>query len=544
MGLLSSTKVKALLVWAQCLVLLSCSQPNTWQPSNDMKVKPEITVGIYERGKVPSEEGTVSQNRWTRWINEHAPVSVTFVPIPRGEAVQKYQLLFASNNAPDLILDFDSSLLRELIANDQLLPLNSLIEQYSPKYSELLESYPLARRLTTESDGNIFTIAQINGLKTNHVMVIRMDWLQTLGLQPPKTEEELYEVTKAFTFEDPDRNGLDDTYGIHFTGLGALLQGLTAGGIRPLDMLFQNVGYFIEEGKLIRSWERVKTALAYQKKLYESGVVDPNFLTDNSGNKAKLDFVNGKLGIYWVSSGIEELYPVMQAMAEQDNGRVPDIQPIALPAGPYGQFNPLPKSPVQVVGAINKNAKHPEAVMQYIEFLLSEDALTTLRYGFENEHFQRTPDGCIRYMDGQKYNQELAWATDLTMISSRIIFGKCNSFASSLLSDEPLNEKYIQIEQEAERLNLNPKANFANEIGSWPTLPEDIRIMLNDGIKSLTDIYNQAIVDSSYDVNQAVIDAQAAWSRAGGLQVDHYYANWFQQHPEEVIFSNEFFTIP
>ncbi|MFQ9151073.1 MAG: hypothetical protein ACLR6B_05460 [Blautia sp.] len=48
-------------------------------------------------------------------------------------------------------------------------------------------------------------------------VVIRQDWLDNLNLDVPKTLEEYHEVLKAFTFNDPDGNGKDDTYGL--TGL-------------------------------------------------------------------------------------------------------------------------------------------------------------------------------------------------------------------------------------------------------------------------------------------------------------------------------------
>ena len=43
--------------------------------------------------------------------------------------------------------------------------------------------------------------------------MIRQDWLDNLGLDMPETFEEFKEVMRAFTEDDPDGNGVDDTYG-------------------------------------------------------------------------------------------------------------------------------------------------------------------------------------------------------------------------------------------------------------------------------------------------------------------------------------------
>src|SRR5690606_40530230 len=43
---------------------------------------------------------------------------------------------------------------------------------------------------------------------------IRTDWLDNLGLEAPRTIDDLLKISKAFTTKDPDQNGEDDTYGL------------------------------------------------------------------------------------------------------------------------------------------------------------------------------------------------------------------------------------------------------------------------------------------------------------------------------------------
>ena len=523
------------------VILLTSCVPREVEQQSEQAEKPVITVGIYDRRNIPSEEGTVDNNRWTRWINEHSPVTVKFIPIPRGESVQKYKVLFAAGNAPDVIMDFDSSFLAQLVADQQVIPIGDLIDRHSTEYKKLLDEYPLVRKLATEADGNMYLFAQITGLKTIHALLIRQDWLQALDLAVPRTEKELLQVLKAFTYDDPDNNGKDDTFGINFTGLGALLSGKIAGGIRPIDMMFHNVGYVIENGHVVRAWDQAKAALEYEKELYQSGVIDPNFLTDKDGEKAKLDFVNGKLGVFWVSSGIEDAYPLLQSLKRQ----VPsaELKAIALPEGPFGQFNPLAKAPVQLVGAINKQATNPEAVIQYLDFMVSEQVLTTLRYGIEGEHYKRNENGCYEYIDTEKYNRELSWTLDLYMLSARVIQGKCNSLASSLNPGYEIDQQYIVIEDEAERHSLNPERDFAYPIWNWPTLPGELQLAITDGAQALTHIYYNVIVDPAYTVEQAIIDAEHAWNEAGGDKVDEYYDKWYVEQKDRVILTDEYYSI-
>ena len=47
---------------------------------------------------------------------------------------------------------------------------------------------------------------------------IRKDWLANLGLEMPTNDREFLEVLKQFTFNDPDGNGKDDTWGTTSNG--------------------------------------------------------------------------------------------------------------------------------------------------------------------------------------------------------------------------------------------------------------------------------------------------------------------------------------
>ena len=75
--------------------------------------------------------------------------------LPRAKR-EKYNVLFASGDAPDLIFEYDTKYRNSLISQKQLMPLNELIEEHSVEYKALLEEYPILRKVTTRDDGNIY----------------------------------------------------------------------------------------------------------------------------------------------------------------------------------------------------------------------------------------------------------------------------------------------------------------------------------------------------------------------------------------------------
>ena len=96
----------------------------------------------------------------------------------------------------------------------------------------------------------------------------RKDWADKLGLGAPETVEDVYNMAKAFTEQDPDGDGQNNTYGLclcKYTG--------------PIDLIqtwFGAGNAWVErDGKLIPShmtdeyWEAVN----YVKRMYDEGLV-------------------------------------------------------------------------------------------------------------------------------------------------------------------------------------------------------------------------------------------------------------------------------
>lgn len=118
---------------------------------------------MYDRGNIPQEIGTVDNNLWTKWVNENSGVNVKFIPVPRSDSVKKFNTLLAAGQAPDLILEYDTNFLNQLYTQKQIMPLDDLIDQYSTEYKQLLEQYPLLRKLGTKSDGKLYGIGRVLG---------------------------------------------------------------------------------------------------------------------------------------------------------------------------------------------------------------------------------------------------------------------------------------------------------------------------------------------------------------------------------------------
>jgi len=102
---------------------------------------------------------------------------------------------------------------------------------------------------------------------------VRRDWLENLGLEAPDTFEEAYALWRAFTFDDPDGNGKDDTYGYAISMQTA--RGDHVSRLSPFMQAACVNWYDIDEdGRVVPAFNTPDAAfiLDFIKKAYEEGL--------------------------------------------------------------------------------------------------------------------------------------------------------------------------------------------------------------------------------------------------------------------------------
>lgn len=105
----------------------------------------------------------------------------------------------------------------------------------------------------------------------------RTDWAENLGLEAPKTVEDVYNMMYAFTYDDPDGNGADDTYGLEmtkYTGPWNIIQTWFGCGNEWVE----------KDGKLVpvHQTAEYREALAWIRKIYEDGLIRQDWPTVDS----------------------------------------------------------------------------------------------------------------------------------------------------------------------------------------------------------------------------------------------------------------------
>lgn len=365
----------------------------------------EVSVSVYDRGAVPTAEGSYTDNRWTKFINEGSGVNVSWVPISRNEFTAKANAMFASGTAPDLIVDFSRDYIASLVSQGVLTSVDEFIEKYSTEYKAYLEENPKLKEYMTFQDGKMYAVTckRSSDAIANHAMWIRQDWLEKLNLEMPTDTESFIKVCKAFTEQDPDGNGVNDTYGL---ALMEWEEGLPA--IFQANTLWYQDGDAVEYGPVTK---RFQSYLKFHKRLYDEGVIDPEFFTDKTKQSQKQLWTSGKAGI------------LMNQWTEVLNGdllaTVPDAKPVPLPAiaSEYGTNGMWQEQLPSYYIGFNKDIKNPKAAMQLIDWMLT-DGWFPLNYGEEGVHYQMV-DGVPQTIDAEKLTNEVKYASGYAIVSQK-----------------------------------------------------------------------------------------------------------------------------
>ena len=301
----SSKKIISILL---CVVMMmmslaGCSKGNEEKDTNTTPTSQNIGVNDKEEKMTilwyninpPYEDDTWGEQEFEKLFDVD-------VEIVRAESADELSTLLAGGQIPDVMV---LGTIEEVGTYQRLGILSTVTED------EIKENMPQYYAMCKEQDDNFFTYSMINGnnygvprLKAAGGIaqgaVIRADWLEACGFtEVPKTLEELEEVFTAFTFNDPDGNGVNDTYALSSgsdkeNGKRFFSSIFGAYGINPFCWTVQN-----NKAAFGFTTDECKDALKLLNSWYNKGLIDPEFVTDESrtsGTDIAYKFANGITG--------------------------------------------------------------------------------------------------------------------------------------------------------------------------------------------------------------------------------------------------------
>ncbi len=248
------------------------------------------------------------KQEWTEAMEREFGIKFKVNYPPRNNYMEKVNLMITSGELKGLVYLFSPDDMMKAINDGAIEPLDDYL-----KDNPVWNSLPDTMRELYQVKGQTWAIP--NGLSgAFFTRSIRTDWLDNLGMKVPETVDELYEVAKAFTLNDPDKNGKNDTIG------------LTSSGTWNLQDIFQAFDARLNHiGENSITWDpganafidtmlkpEMAEALQYLNNLYKNGFLDKELFT-NKGSNMREKMMSGLYGstFYWQHYSVDSFEPAV-----------------------------------------------------------------------------------------------------------------------------------------------------------------------------------------------------------------------------------------
>ena len=361
----------------------------TEEPVSEEKVDIEIMMSPWVSEPLSSET-----DPYKEWLDE--TFNANFTLSVSTEFNTEILTRFAADSPPDIVECEYETLLTLYDQGVLVEDWNKYLDKM-PTVSDNMGEYAKTYYIR---DGKLITLTNPPGGQL-WTWNVRKDWLSNLGLDSPKTPEDLLDVARAFTFDDPDGNGENDTYGFTSTGGGGSI-----GEIGNLRLMFGHMGIYISDSGEVTNFimdGNEKLFLDFLKTAVDEKIIDPDWYSQG-WNDRKPNLYKGMYGLVW--------YPPMALLNETELAREADHAVIdwydsliPLPAATKGAGKQWPTAIKGTIKTASLNAEKDTVKFARILDLFEatnypNDGYFKIRWGVDIDGIEKTDlDGGYVYIN-------------------------------------------------------------------------------------------------------------------------------------------------
>lgn len=326
---------------------------------------PPLTISTWRQisNRTYLEGQSFDDNIWTRAIEEELGIVFEYVwTSPTNEFAAKVNTSIAAGDFPDLMNKLNLEQYYNLARVSRLAPQTRWLEELDiGEVNKYLDYGPgITRDMLTIND-EIYGWGQGPQLANVQIFTARGDWLENLGFEMPDRIDEIIDLLYAFSEDDPDGNGVDDTYGLGASA-GFLGGGMT---LQPFFALYDSYPeiWVEQNGELVFGalTETTKEAIEVLAQLHADGVLSPEWPVLGTWTEAPDEIAQGNVGAAFAQQWWHNWGGVTQTIAQN-----PEMQwEHVFPRRADGTYMNVPIS-AQVTGinAMNSAFSNPEALVK------------------------------------------------------------------------------------------------------------------------------------------------------------------------------------
>ena len=381
-------------------------------------------------------------------VKDYTKTNVEISWIQSDVLDEKNTLALANPSTMPMIMTFNGSVSGTVVSAAKAGAFVDLTQ-----YLKDSEKYPNLSKMNANVASSLTVDGKLIGVYRGRVIgrygaSYRADWAEKLGISEPKTIDDIYNMLYAFTYDDPDGNGLDDTIGMEMTSYTG-----------PFDIMQTwfgvGNGWSEKDGKLIpvHMQDEYMDALDWFKKLYDDGLMPSDWAvrtTDtwsngckNSQNGVYIDVLDGgrRIWDYFVNNDIKSVTDKSQYASMNLIGTINDK---TLATSGYNGFFTLSASTCDTKEKI-------EAALTFLDKMCDDEMLTLTGYGLEGINYEINDNGNLVKLD----------VNDTTLSANYAGLNQLVAYIPNLSQTSPAEEKTErQLLEEKVKSDCEPYAVF------------------------------------------------------------------------------------
>lgn len=357
-------------------------EAGTEKKNDEVTKEPAKITIMIEGDNTPKSDNAVIQE-----LEKRTNTDIEIIYVPFKDAPTKRSTMVASGDLPDIFL-VEGSEAQEYIDAGLIADISEYLEEdgknIMANVGDIIYTSPMNK------DG-VYLIPNGNVAYANNLN-IRTDWLKNLGMEMPTDLESFYNVMQAFTYNDPNENGKQDTFGLaanaDFLAFDSIFgaYGIPASATSAIELSDGTVTTWVKH-------ENFLEAMTYIKKLIDDGLVEPEWATIT-----KMDMF-GKL---WTGQAGAMSFQCagptnnwMPSRYTEDPVPTFDFGIIAGPDGQHGVASNFAK--VNKGYLISADCEDIEAAVRVADYCMSEEGNELLYFGVEGVMFQWIDEAAGKY---------------------------------------------------------------------------------------------------------------------------------------------------
>lgn len=364
----------------------------------------------------------------------------------------KLRMTVASGKLPDIFHGLVPAELKKIGSQNAVVAINDYADSL-PNFKRLyMDENPWVINSYGDENGKLYTWPIYNmNRDVNHGMMYRKDIFDKNGIAEWTNEEEFYQALKKLKEIYPD------SYPLASKTKEGIFRDLSYGwGLG-------SVNYPVNYDEQDKAWQFApiqqehKDMLDFLKKLFNEGLLDPEFLTDTPDSWTS-KMTTGKSFVTWDWIGrLELFYNQVSPTNPEFNLRYGN------PVGPTGNVRTLPEVEANF-GITVANNSNKEVALKLLDYLTSPSGAALITLGIEGETFNFDADGKPVYPE----------LKDLPLVDIKVLEERYGMWAEGMyLAPDRRSVYYNLTEKEQEAQDkimsankfeaLDPVLNFTDE---------------------------------------------------------------------------------